>query len=163
TLTVNGTAFSSLTSSLQWNGAPQPTTFVSSTQVKADIPGTLLTSAGFNGVTVVNGFGTSNAVSVSVYPTIASLNPPSVTAGGPAFTVLIRGTGFICDGDLVLWNGSPRPVTGCSNTQLAASISAGDISSAGTASIVVDSNQVPSTSANFVINNPVPAISTLSP
>src|SRR5262245_3500935 len=163
TLTVNGTAFSSLTSSLQWNGAPQPTTFVSSTQVTADIPGTLLTSAGFNGVTVVNSFGTSNVVLVSVYPFIASLNPASVTAGGQAFTLQIAGNGFICDGDVVLWNGSSRPVTGCTNTQLAASIAASDISSPGTASIVVNSNQVQSNSAIFVINNPVPAISALSP
>ena len=56
TLTVNGTGFSSLSSSLQWNGSPQPTTFVSSTQVTGAIPGSLLTFAGINGVTVVRNF-----------------------------------------------------------------------------------------------------------
>lgn len=163
TLTVNGTGFSSLSSSLHWNGSPQATTFVSPTQVTAAIPGTLLTSAGINGITVVNSFGTSNVVSFAVYPTVSSLNPASVTAGGPGFNLLVNGAGFICDGDLVLWNGSSRAVTGCTNTQLAASISANDIATAGTASIVVNSSQLTSNQVVFVINNPVPAISSLSP
>jgi len=163
TLTANGTGFSALGSTLRWNGAPQATTFVSSTQVTASIPASFLTSAGYNGVTVVNAFGTSNVVVFAVNPTISGLAPSSATAGGPAFTLLINGTGFICDGDVVLWNGSARPVTGCTNTQLAASISANDIASGGSASIAVNSNQVPSSSATFTINNPLPTISNLSP
>lgn len=163
TLTVNGTGFSAISSSLRWNGSPQATTFVSTTQVTAAIPASFLTSAGYNGVTVINSFGTSNVLVFAVNPTISSLNPPSATAGGLAFTLLVNGAGFICDGDQVLWNGSPRPVTGCTNTQLAASISASDIALGGSASIVVNSNQITSSSATFIINNPVPTISGLSP
>jgi len=162
-LTVNGTGFSAISSSLRWNGGPRPTSFASSTQVTAAIPASDVTFAGYNGVTVVNSFGTSNVVIFAVNPTISSLNPSSATAGGPAFTLLVSGAGFICDGDQVLWNGSPRPVTGCTSTQLSASISAGDIASGGSASIIVDSNQVKSSPATFVINNPVPIISGLSP
>ena len=163
TLTANGTGFSAIGSSLRWNGAPQATTFVSSTQVTAAIPASFLTSAGYNGVTVVNAFGTSNVVLFAVNPTISGLAPSSATAGGPAFNLIVNGAGFICDGDQVLWNGSPRSLTGCTSTQLAAAISASDIASGGIASIVVNSNQVPSSPATFTINNPVPTISGLSP
>jgi len=163
TLTVNGTGFSAITSSVNWNGGPRATTFVSSTQVTAAIPASDLTSAGVNGVTVDNAFGRSNVALFTVRPTITSLSPPSAIAGGPAFTLLVNGAGFICDGDLVLWNGSARPATGCTGTQLAVTIPASDIVSGGSASIIVESNGVQSSPATFVINNPVPVISGLSP
>ena len=163
TLTVNGSGYT--TSSLvHWNNSPRATTFVSTAQLTAAIPATDLTNAGTNGVTVYNLSQVSNEVGTfTVLPTISSLNPPSATAGSPAFTLLVNGSGFICDGDLVLWNGSTRPVTGCTNTQLAATISAADIASAGSASIIVQSNQIPSSPTVFTINNPVPTISSLSP
>jgi hypothetical protein len=52
-LTVNGTHFAS-NASVKWNGAIQPTTFVSDTQVNAMIPATVLATAGTAQVTVTN-------------------------------------------------------------------------------------------------------------
>lgn len=52
-LTVNGTSFGT-NATVKWNGASQPTTFVSSTQLTTMIPATLLTNAGAVPVTVTN-------------------------------------------------------------------------------------------------------------
>jgi hypothetical protein len=62
TLTVNGLGFLS-TSTVNWNGSPRTTTFVSSTQLTAAISAADIASAGTASVTVVNptpGGGTSN-------------------------------------------------------------------------------------------------------
>ena len=52
-LIVNGTRFAN-NASVKWNGAAQPTTFVSDTQVSAMIPAPVLTTAGTAQVTVTN-------------------------------------------------------------------------------------------------------------
>jgi hypothetical protein len=66
TLTVNGTQFTN-TSYVTWNGNSQPTTFVSSSQLKASIAASGLTSPGTVAIAVVTpGAGTSNSVSFSI-------------------------------------------------------------------------------------------------
>ena len=69
-------------------------------------------------------------------PTLSSLSPSSVTAGGSAFTLTINGNNFVA-GSVVRWNGGNRPTAFVSDTQLTASIAAGDIAIAGTANITV--------------------------
>lgn len=54
TLTVNGTHFYS-SSVVQWNGVPLPTTFVSTTQLTAQVPADDISTAGTAAVTVNNG------------------------------------------------------------------------------------------------------------
>ena len=104
-------------------------------------------------------------------PVATSLNPASATAGDPGFTLTVNGSDFSA-GSVVQWNGSPRPTSFVSATQLQASISAADIAAAGTASVtVVTPAPGGGTSAalGFTINdsgtgdNPVPAIGGLSP
>ena len=69
-------------------------------------------------------------------PTLTSVNPTTVLAGGPGFTLTAIGTGYIA-ASVVNWNGSARPTTFASATQLTAQISAADIATAGTANITV--------------------------
>lgn len=69
-------------------------------------------------------------------PTITSLNPATVTAGGPAFTLFVNGTGFF-NGSVVQVNGAGRTTTFVSATQLSAAIPASDIGNAGTDQITV--------------------------
>lgn len=66
----------------------------------------------------------------------APLVPASVAPGGAAFTLTVNGMGFV-SGAVVNWNGSPRPTTFVSSSQVTASISAADIASTGTAIITV--------------------------
>ncbi|HJZ63228.1 MAG TPA: FG-GAP-like repeat-containing protein [Candidatus Acidoferrum sp.] len=75
-------------------------------------------------------------------PAIATpLVPTTVAPGGPAFTLAIKGTGFV-SGSTVQWNGSGRPTTFVNGSQLNAQIAASDVANAGTFSITV-SNPAP--------------------
>jgi hypothetical protein len=75
---VNGTGFVR-GSVVQIDGASQPTTFVSSTQVQAKVNGGLL-SLGVHSVTVFNptpGGGTSNSVNLTMISLLGQLMPAS--------------------------------------------------------------------------------------
>ena len=82
-LTVQGTGFYN-GSTVRWNGANRPTTFVSATELRAAIPATDLGVHGPVAVTVLNaapGGGTSNAATLVVRPTDACQYLPPYTLG----------------------------------------------------------------------------------
>ena len=95
-------------------------------------------------------------------PAITSLNPSSATAGGAAFTLTVNGSNFV-SASTVWWNGAQRTTQFVSATQLTASITAADIASMGTASVVVQ-NPAPgggsSPAATFTIGQPAPTPTT---
>jgi hypothetical protein len=170
TLTVNGTNFYS-TSTVSWVGSPRTTTFISATQLGAALTAADIAAAGNFNVTVNNpapGGGTSPAVAITVnnpVPSVTSLAPSSVIVQTGAFTLTVNGTNFV-PGCEVRWNGSGRTTTFVSNTQVTAAITAGDIATAGTVNVTVF-NPTPggglSGSQTFTMNNPLPAITSLSP
>ena len=163
TLTVNGTNFVNGGSTVQWGGAGLATTFVSATQLTAQVPATDIASAGTPSVTVVNaapGGGTSGSQTFTVsspVPTTSSLSPTSATAGGATFTLTVNGTNFVNGGSTVQWGGVGLATTFVSATQLTAQVPATDIASAGTPSVTVV-NAAPgggtSGSQTFTINAP---------
>ena len=172
-LTVNGTNFVN-GSTVRWSGSARTTTYVSCSQLTAAITTADIATAGTASVTVFNptpGGGTSNTQTFTInaannpVPTTSSLSPSSATAGGAAFTLTVSGTNFI-NSSVVRWNGVDRTTTYVSTTQLTAAITAADIASAGTASVTVF-NPTPgggtSNAQIFTINNPAPAITSLSP
>jgi hypothetical protein len=69
-------------------------------------------------------------------PSLTSINPASVTATSPAFTLVVAGTNFFA-GSTVLWNGSARQTTYVSATQLDALITAADIAVPGAGHVTV--------------------------
>ena len=69
-------------------------------------------------------------------PQIAALSPSTVAGGGAAFTLTVSGTNFISS-SAVRWNGSDRPTTFVSSTQLTAAIPASDIAASGSAEVTV--------------------------
>ncbi len=88
-----------------------------------------------------------------------------MTAGAAAFNLTVNGANFTGQSS-VRWNGSPRSTTLLSANALQAAISAGDVASAGTASVTVfDTVGGTSNAATFTISAaPVPpSISSLSP
>jgi uncharacterized protein (TIGR03437 family) len=144
TLTVNGGGFFN-GSVVRWNNSDRMTTFVSATQLTAIILATDSANAGTATVTVFNlapGGGTSNGLSFTInqapplVPTLTSLNPTSVAAGGEQFTLTVNGTNFVNTSD-VRWNGTARSTTFVSATQLTATIPASDIIQPGTAQVTV--------------------------
>ncbi len=141
TITVNGTNFNSQ-SIVRWNGSNRTTTFVTNTQLTASINASDIATAGTATVTVFNptpGGGTSNSQTFTInnpVPTLTSISPSTVSAGGAAFTLTCNGTNFNAS-SVVRINGNPRTTTFISATQLQAAILASDISSPGTATIQV--------------------------
>jgi hypothetical protein len=116
TLTVNGTGFVP-TSEVYFQLYPQPTTYVGSTELTAEIPAQSIAQViSSTYVWVTNpapGGGQSNSVTVNVstgIPTVTSISPTSVTAGSFSFTLAINGSGF--GPASVNWNGTPLQGTG---------------------------------------------------
>jgi len=82
-------------------------------------------------------FGTSNTFTVNnPAPTTTSISPSSKTYGDAAFTMTINGTNFVST-SVVRFNGSNRPTTFVSSTQLTASIPASDMTVMGSFPITV--------------------------
>jgi hypothetical protein len=141
TLTVMGTNFIS-GSTVYFGGQERVTTFVSATQLTAAIQAGDVANAGAVSIFVANpapGGGESTSLSFDVYeppPTISSLSPSSVVAGGPGFTLTVNGSNFV-NGATVNYNGTAQSTTFVSSTQLTIAISASDIASQGTVNISV--------------------------
>ncbi|HKZ78604.1 MAG TPA: IPT/TIG domain-containing protein, partial [Pyrinomonadaceae bacterium] len=171
TLTVNGTNFVSQ-SVVRFNGSDLPTTFVSSTQLTAQVSASNIQASGVFPVTVFNpapGGGTSSAINLTVspapLPAINSLSPAALIAGGPDLVLTVNGTNFI-NSSIVRFNGVNRATTFVSGTQLTATILAADISSAGSFPITVFTPAPgggTSNALNLAVNNPVPSLTSLSP
>src|SRR5262249_11557342 len=140
---ATGTNFA-ITSVIRWNGSNRTTTFVSSTQLTAQIPAADIAGAGTVPVTVFNptpGGGTSSPQTFTITapnpsPTLTSLSPSTAIAGGTAFTLTVTGSNFV-GSSVVRWNGADRTTTFGTATQLQAAISASDIATQGTASVTV--------------------------
>ena len=98
-------------------------------------------------------------------PALTTLMPNSAVTGGAGFTLTVNGSSFI-NGSIVRWNGSDRSTSFISANQLQATIPAGDIAVAGSATVTVF-NPAPgggtSNGLTFNINNPTPVISALVP
>jgi hypothetical protein len=173
TLTINGTNFVTGATGT-FNGNARTVTFVSATQVSMAVTAADIATAGSFPVIISDpapGGGASAASNFAVNnpaPTITSLSPTGVTAGGAAFTLTVNGTGFISS-SVVNFNGTAAPTTFVSSTQITAAITAAQIATAGNANVTVI-NPTPGggTSTVVVFNissapNPVPTLSSISP
>jgi hypothetical protein len=169
-LTVNGSNFVG-GSVIKWNGTALTTTFVSSSQITAQVPAGDIASSGTANVTVTNptpGGGTSGTTTFSIgngLPTITSLSPTSATVGTATFTLTVNGSNFV-SGSVVNWSGAALTTTYSSATKVTAQVPASDLATTGTASITV-TNPSPgggtSGAASFAVTNPVPTITSLAP
>jgi hypothetical protein len=144
TLTVTGTNFVS-PSTVEWNGSPRPTEFVSSTELQAQVDFADVQTAGSASVAVVTpspGGGSSSTLTFTIVPqvglppipSINALNPNSAVAGSGG--LLVNPSGFwLSNSDTVNWNGSPR--TDTSQGFLAARVNASDLTTPGYAEVTV--------------------------
>jgi hypothetical protein len=93
TLIVDGVNFSR-DAVVQWGTKPLATTFDDAKQLTATVPASLLNAAGAISVTVLTGGSTSNAMPFTVIipqPVIGLLEPATVVAGSPRFTLTVTG------------------------------------------------------------------------
>jgi uncharacterized repeat protein (TIGR03803 family) len=166
TLGIFGQGFSTATA-VEFNGTLANFIVVSDTYLTATIPA----GATKGYVTVTEPSGTlKSAIKFTPKPgnptpTITSLSPSSAIVGGPGFTLTVNGTGFVST-SVVKWAGSARTTAFVSATQITATINAADIVKAGTFKVTV-TNPAPgggtSAASNFVVNNPVPTLTSISP
>ncbi len=162
TLTVNGSGFVS-SAVVDWNTTSLATTFVSATQLTAQVTANLIATPGTVTVTVVENGTTSPSASftIAAAPVISSLSPSSAMAGGPAFTLTVNGSGFL-SGAVVQWSGSALATSFVNGTQLTAQVPASLIAAPGTATVTVVESGLTSGSATFTISGG-PVIASLSP
>jgi hypothetical protein len=158
-LAVTGTQFVT-TSQVPWNGNQIQTAFVSSASLTAQVPASDLAVGGTATITVQNpapGGGTSTGVSFTINnpsPTISSISPSVEAVGSATFSLAVTGAQFVPTSQ-VLWNGNQIQTTYVSTTSLTGQIPASDLSSVGTASIVVQSPSPgggTSSSLTFTVN-----------
>ncbi len=145
-LAVNGTGFFSA-SIVQFNGVNKDTTFVSATELRAQILAVDVATGSTFGVTVVNPdsgapnengpFGvTGNSAVVVVTnpsPIVLSFTPTSAIAGRDAISLDIRGLGLVEGASVVRWNGMDLPTDVISGTDLTADLSDTELALTGTA------------------------------
>lgn len=138
-LTVNGSQFASQ-SLVLWNGTALSTTYVSNSQLTAQVTAQDVATAGTANVQVATGQVESNVVTFTVAPVgpfaLTSISPQEVTAGGGPFMLTVFGSGYTSN-SVMTWNGTNLPTTYVSGTTLRAAVTAAQISLVGTASIAV--------------------------
>jgi hypothetical protein len=141
TLTVRGYAFVPA-SVVRWNGVDRPTTFVSGSELLAQISTSDVAEAGDHLVTVRTpgpGGGTSDDWTVNVVnavPIVTALEPAYGPEDGSAFTLTLHGDGFV-PSSVVRWNGADRPTTFVNATRLTVEVPASDLGLAATVGVTV--------------------------
>jgi DNA-binding beta-propeller fold protein YncE len=158
-----------------FNGTPLSTNYGGPTVIAAAVPASLIASTGTASISVtspangVPGGGTSNTVTLSILPSnntnpvVSNISPTSATAGGPGFTLMVNGSGFV-PGSVISFNLNNIATTFVSTTQLTAFISPSAIAIAGNPYVIVTNpNGFASQTFNFAVNNPQPVGGSASP
>jgi hypothetical protein len=131
-VTVTGTGF--VTTSLvylDYNSAPLATTYVSPTQLSAQIPASDLTYIQGHNVYVSNPSPGGNSQSytfsvVGLDPSISTVSPTSVVAGSPTTTLAVTGGNFM-EGATLLWNGKRLTTTFVNSGELQAQLTTNNL------------------------------------
>jgi C1A family cysteine protease len=170
TLTVNGTNFLS-GATINWNGAPLTTQFLSATQLSATIPANLIATAGSASVTVATTIGTSSVAYFTINPaaqTINFLNPGTQTYGAVPLTLIATASSgltvsFTVTSGPAAVNGTKLTITGAGAvTVQAAQPGNSTYSAAAPVSVSFTANPAPLTAtannASAVFGAPMPAL-----
>jgi hypothetical protein len=166
TLNIYGTNFTSPMVA-NFGATPLTATLVGGITLPVTIPASLVANVGALRVSVTAAGGTSALHWFTITqpsPTITSVSPATVAAGGAAFTLTINGTNFT-SASTSAWGATALATTYVSATQLTAAVPASLIATAGTAYVQVYVSGGPgySNSAIITINPAPPTISSLSP
>jgi outer membrane protein assembly factor BamB len=172
-VTASGSGYTT-SSVLKWNGAALTTNFVSATSLTATIPASDLATPGSISVTVADSSGgdagsavVQFTISDQTAPTIVSLAPSTLSAGGADFQLTITGTNYAPTAK-VLWNGIAIPTTFDSATQLTAQVTAAQIAVVASVAVTVLNDAAAGGTSNvgtFTVTNmpPAPSLSSITP
>lgn len=156
TVTVNGTGFLSSSSASLQNSPPLVTTYVSSTQLKVQIPASFLTSPGAQTLYVTNpapagGTGSNTLQVVALEPTLSQVSPLSIAAGTSPSPIVLTGSNFMT-GAKVEWNGVSIPTTYINSGELQATPTTTELATPGIVQLWV-ANPSPGTISQTVTFN----------
>lgn len=170
TLTLTGTGFRN-SSVVRLASSPRPTTFVSETQLTAQIPTSDLVLAGSPPISVQTpapGGGISNELPLTInnpVPSLASISPNSIVVGTNGATLTVNGSNFVTTSK-VRYGDQELPTTYVNATQLTAQLSATQLSRVVSVSVTVF-NPTPAGGTSgalpLAVVNPQPAITSLDP
>ena len=146
TLEVRGSGFRP-SSLIQFGGTTRPTTFVNAELLTTVVPASDISAVATRSVTVftppINGLGggTSRVATLTITPppatpTLISTSPTSVAVGASGTAITLTGTNYVAS-SVGRVNGSARPTTLLSSTQLRIVLAAADVASGGTLSVSV--------------------------
>jgi hypothetical protein len=166
TLTVQGSGFAANTT-IQINGSTLIPVFISSSHLSVQVPATQSAAAGQLSVIATNPGPPqqiSNAVNLAVVstPVINSLEPATVIAGSPAFSLTILGSGFV-SGSTVNLAGAALPTTFLDATEVSAQLTAAQVAGVGTLSITVAAPNGGVSTAQTLAVLAAPTITSLDP
>ncbi len=167
TLTVNGSSFlaGSLATVVRWNYTALTTTYISSTQVTAAVPASLLTGTGTVNISVVTAGGASSSVPFTVNPAppvITSLSPASLRVNSGTITLTVYGTHFDSTA-VVSWGGTPLVTAYLQGAIVTAVVPASLMATTGPVSVTVTTDGGTSAPLTFTVAPPQPLITSLSP
>jgi hypothetical protein len=142
TVTINGANFIP-TSSASVDGSTRDTTYVSAIELQLSLLSTDISTSGTVQISILNppvpegkppGGGLSNTMALDIVnpsPTVRSLFPATVVAGASSSTLSVTGTGMDSASQVFI-NGSARPTTASSGSQVTAQLANLDVATAGT-------------------------------
>ena len=168
-LQILGSGFTSA-ASVRVNGVLRSSTFVDSGTLRAQILSGDIASPGSLAVTVTTSGGTSAPATLTVVaantPSITSISPSTVNAGGTAFKLTVTGTNFL-SGAVVKVNGVSHTSTVVSSTTVTTNVFASEITAPGQLSITVTNTGTGTTTSNavtlFVVSSTGPRVDSISP
>ena len=153
----------------QVNGTDRATGFVSATQLVVTVQADDLAGPGQLQITVRRSDGSASSAPVvlnvvdATTPLISSLNPSTMIAGSPSFTLTVNGSNFQ-DGASVTVDGAPRNTTFVGPGQLTVSVMDADVAVARQVPIVVTNpGGQTSPAVNLRVILVVPTITSISP
>ncbi|MBI4822825.1 MAG: IPT/TIG domain-containing protein, partial [Nitrospirae bacterium] len=167
-LKVEGGNFTT-SSRVRFNLSEVITKFKDNENLYADIPVSLLSEPGTVLVTVTNQppeGGTSEPYPFEIkypIPVISELEPSSISARSPDFTLKVKGAKFI-QGDIVNFNGEDLNTTYISSTELSAVVPSSLIMTKGVYLVtVLTPDRVNSNYLSFTVTDPYPVITDFTP
>ncbi len=151
---------------VRWNGSERATTYVNGGELHANITAGDIAA---NTTAAIDVFtpGGGDSADINFYVSdiaVNTVNPTSVLVSSGPFTLTVSGSGFQ-PGDQVLWSGSQMPfsTTYVNANTLTVDIPGSWIIFPEAATIAVQSGVVQSNAVPFSVNNPTPALTSLSP
>lgn len=166
TVTINGSGFLSTSVAYLNNQNALTTTYVSATQIKAQIPASYLVQPTTDYLSVTNPApgggmsGSSNINVIGLEPTVSSVSPNYMVAGSASGPIIVYGSNFQ-SGSKVTWNGTTISTTYISSSQLQAQPTTAQLSTAGIIELAVSNPAPGSLSTPTIFNVTYPATVTI--